>query len=127
MIYEHKNLDGTDSKHLISIAHDGKQIGSDEIGFSMNAIKDRERKLLWGNVATLFLLVAGLLVVQRWALARLLKKPVDAFVGATQDMVEGRYQAIGLGSSLGHNADRDDRHPKLSNWTARQRALPNDS
>ncbi len=96
VIYEHQNPDDSADGFSISIEHAGKKIGGAEFGLSLKVIKDRERKLLWGNIATLLLLVAGLLLVQRWALARLLKKPVQAFVRATQDMVEGRYQKLGL-------------------------------
>ena len=88
----HENL----PRREIAIMHNGQNIGSVGIGLTLSAYEERDRQLLLTSIATMALLIVVLLGATRWILSRLLKKPVDAFVGATGDMVEGKYREIEL-------------------------------
>lgn len=94
VVYQHVNPDGHQIKRQFVIEHDGKNIGSVEIGLSLRAYEEKNRWLLFTSFGTAVLLIISLLAAMRWMLARLLKKPVDALVGAIGGMVDGKYPQI---------------------------------
>ncbi|MDO8207094.1 MAG: ATP-binding protein [Gallionella sp.] len=96
VVYSHVNPDGHQIKRKFVIEHDGKNIGSVEIGLSLHAYEEKDRWLLFTSFGTAALLIISLLAAMRWMLARLLKKPVDALVGAIGGVIEGKYQQIEL-------------------------------
>jgi PAS domain S-box-containing protein len=96
VVYQQEKPNGNQVKREITIEHNGQNIGSVEIGLSLGMYEARDRQLLLTSIAAMVLLIIVLLVATRWILSRLLKKPVDAFVGATRNMVEGKYRQIEL-------------------------------
>jgi heme/copper-type cytochrome/quinol oxidase subunit 4 len=96
VVYHQEKPDGNQVKREIAIEHNKQNIGSVEIGLSLRAYEERNRQLLLISIATMILLIVVLLGATRWILSRLLRKPIDAFVGATGDMVEGKYRQIEL-------------------------------
>jgi len=96
VIYHHEKPNGNQVKRVIAIEHNGQNIGSVEIGLTLKAYEERNRQLLLVSIATMVLLIVVLLGAMRRILSKLLKKPIEAFVGATSDMVEGKYLQIEL-------------------------------
>ncbi len=96
LVFQHEKRNGNQIKRKINIEHNGQNIGSVEIGLTLSGYEQRDRQLLLASIATMALLIVVLLGATRWILSRLLKKPVDVFIGATGDMVEGRYRQIEL-------------------------------
>lgn len=96
VIFHQRNTSDIQNKRMIEIEHNGQNIGHVEISLSLTSVKERERNLLWVSIASMLLLAATLLGVLRWILSRLLEKPIDALVAATEDMVAGRYQQLAL-------------------------------
>ncbi|MCK9394920.1 MAG: PAS domain S-box protein [Methylobacter sp.] len=96
VVYHQEKPNGNQLKREIAIEHNGQNIGSVEIGLSLSVHEEKERRRRLFSLATMVLLIVVLLIVMRWILSRLLKKSIDAFIGATGDMVEGRYRQIEL-------------------------------
>lgn len=96
VVYHHINPNGHLIKRQFLIEHEGKSIGSVEIGLSLHAYEDKNRWLLFSIATTALLLIGSLFGAMRWMLARLLQKPVDALVGVINEVVEGKYQKLVL-------------------------------
>ncbi|MFA6971741.1 MAG: ATP-binding protein [Gallionella sp.] len=96
VVYQHVNPSGNQIKRGFVIEHDGKSIGSVEIGLSLQAFEEKDRWLLFTSFGTAALLIISLIVAMRWMLTRLLKKPVDALVVAIDGVVEGKYSLVEL-------------------------------
>ncbi|MDD5268061.1 MAG: PAS domain S-box protein [Methylococcales bacterium] len=96
VIYHNEKPNGSQVKHEVAIKHNGQNIGSVETGLSLRVYEERIRQLMLVSLATMILLIFVLLSATSWILRRLLRKPVEAFVGATNDMVEGKYRQIDL-------------------------------
>ncbi|MDH2917034.1 MAG: PAS domain S-box protein, partial [Gallionella sp.] len=99
IIFRQEKSSGHQLKHSTSIEHNGNTIGSVEIGLDLRAYEEREQQLLLYSLATMSLLIVVLLGATRWILSRLLRKPVNAFVGVIDGMVEGKYRQIELPKS----------------------------
>lgn len=96
VVYQYHETDGNLVKREIAIEHNGQKIGTVEIGLTMTAYQQRDRQLLLASLAAMVLLIVVLLAAVGWLLSRLLRKPIDALVAATGDMVEGKYRQIEL-------------------------------
>lgn len=96
VIYRYEKSNGDQVSNVVPIKHNGQDIGSVEIGLSLSVYEERDRQLLLVSIVTIVLLIVSLLGATRWILSRLLKKPIDTVIGATRDMVEGRYSQIEL-------------------------------
>ena len=96
VVYQHEKPNGNQLKRAFAIKHNGKNIGSVEIGLSLHAYNEKNRDLLLNSFVTAFLLILSLLGALRWLLARLLRKPVDVLVGVIGEVVEGNYPSIDL-------------------------------
>ncbi|GAB5604851.1 PAS domain-containing protein [Sideroxyarcus sp. TK5] len=92
VVYQHAKPNGNQIRHQFAIEHNGQNIGSVEFGLTLSGYEARDRQLLLASIGTMLLLIVALFGATRWILSRLLKKPVDLFIGATGDMVEGRYR-----------------------------------
>jgi PAS domain S-box-containing protein len=96
VVFHHEKLNGDQLNYQFFILHNGQNIGSVKIGLSLHAYEEKNKWLLFTSIATALLLIVSLLGALRWMLSRLLKKPLDVFIGATSDMVEGKYRQIAL-------------------------------
>ncbi len=94
IVYSHGKPGGNQIGRSFIIEHEGKKIGSVEIGLSMEAYEEKSRWLLYTSISTALLMIVSLLAAMRWILARLLKKPVDTLVGIIEEVVERKYQRI---------------------------------
>lgn len=94
IVYNKEKLKGRQISRLIAVKHEGRQIGSVEIGLKLSAHEERERHLLISSTVVTLLLIVILLSFMRWTLARLLKKPVDTLVGAIGNVVDGHYPTL---------------------------------
>lgn len=96
VVFHQEKPGGKLVKREVVIEHNGQKVGSVEIGLNLNVYEERNRQLLLSSIATMLLLIVVLLGFTRWLLSRLLRRPIDAFVGATSDMVAGKYGQIEL-------------------------------
>ncbi len=95
IVYRYDNGDKNQIRREFSIQHAGQNIGNVQIGLSQRAYQDSERRLLLSSLLTTLLLIVALLAAMRWVLSRLLRRPVEALVGAIGGVVEGEYRQIG--------------------------------
>lgn len=99
VIYQHAVPQTLQNRQVIGINHAGHPIGSVEFGMSLASYEERERQLWLTSLATIALLILLLIGAIRLVLSRMLRKPIDAMITATRDMVEGNYQQINLPAS----------------------------
>jgi PAS domain S-box-containing protein len=96
IVFKHSKPNGNQITRKFSMEHEGKAIGSVEIGLSMHAYESQNRWLIYTSMLTALLLIFSLLGAMRWMLARLLKKPVDTLVGVIDQVVTGKYAQLDL-------------------------------
>ena len=96
VVFQHSKPNENQIKHVVGIEHEGKRIGSAEIGLSLFAYEEKNKVLLFNSLITALVLIVSLLAALRWLLAHLLKKPVDALLGEIDSVAEAKYQPVEL-------------------------------
>ncbi|GBG14729.1 ATPase [Novimethylophilus kurashikiensis] len=96
VVYRQEKTDERQNRQKIVILHRGQAIGSVEIGLTRRVNEEHGRQLMLASVATTLLLIVVLIAATRWILSRMLKKPIESVIAATDDMVAGKYHAIDL-------------------------------
>jgi len=91
VIYNQQKPNVKSISRELSIEHRGEHIGSVKIGLSLDLYEERDRQLLLVSLTNIILLLVAILGATRWILLKLLRKPVDDFVRATSNIVEGKY------------------------------------
>ena len=91
VIYNRQKPNVNSVNNEFTLEHKGQAIGRVKIGLSLDVYEERDRQLLLVSVANTILLLVVILGATRWILLKLLRKPVDDFVRATGDIVEGKY------------------------------------
>jgi PAS domain S-box-containing protein len=94
VVFQHSKPNGNQIKQVIVIEHEGKRIGSAEIGLSLLAYEEKSKVLLFNSLLTTLVLIVSLLVALRWILARLLQKPVAALLVEIDRVAEAQYQPV---------------------------------
>lgn len=96
VVFGHRkpNEKGEETKQVIAIEHEGRQIGSAEIGLSLRSYEEKNKVLLVNSLFTALMLIASLLVALRWLLTRLLKKSVDGMLGVIDGVAAAKYPLV---------------------------------
>jgi PAS domain S-box-containing protein len=83
-------------KQVIPIEHNGKNIGTVELGLTLLGYEEKNQQLLLMSIATTIMLVISLLGAMRWIVAKLLREPVATLTEAIREVVDGKYRPIEL-------------------------------
>ncbi len=92
LIYSHSKNNGDILKREVIIRHKGQIIGNAEIGLTLKAYQEENRRIIFTGIGITGLLIALLFGVMRWALSNLLKKPVESLITTINEVVEGKSQ-----------------------------------
>lgn len=92
IVYQYQAKAESKFRHVVVIKHNGKNIGSAEIGLTSVELQKKNRQLLISSGLNTLLLIAVLLIALRWILSRLFQKPLSTLSSAINDVVQGDYQ-----------------------------------
>lgn len=110
-------LEHNQIKRVVDINHNGHHIGSVEVGISLEAFENRERRLLFTSITSTLLLIAVIVFATRMLLRRLLGKPFDNLVRVIGNVADGHYNQLELTGTF------EEFVPILSSFNAMSEAV----
>ena len=118
VVFQHAKPNGNQVQQVVSLDHEGKHIGSAEIGLSLHAYEEKNKVMLFNSLITALVLIFTLLAALRWLLARLLQKPINALLGVIDGVAEAKYQPMDIPEMYAEFAPIIDRFKTMTEVVA---------
>jgi len=96
LVYHLQDYAGQRISRTIPIEHEGKPVGSVELGLSQAEASRQDHTLLLLSLLNALLLISALMLVLRAVWMRQLKKPIEVVLSFTRGIVAGQYRHIEL-------------------------------
>jgi len=92
IIYTKNREDGPVAlTHLVSIEHEGDVIGSVQVSFSVEALREQTKKLLLVNVTIILAVLLALSLSTIFLINRLLRRPIEQLTTVAKSFGQGSY------------------------------------